>query len=195
MLEREVIDDGWQVRLPVTGAALKFRLIPAAFLSVWLCGWGVGEFVVGGKLLGSLQAIAPSGSWIASLPAASGGGAPATAFVLGFLTLWLAMWTAGGVVAMASVLGLVLGTPVVRVSATTLEFAVQLGSFCRGRSIPLAGITGIAQGPLGTLAVSGAHGQLSVGPFADDSDRSQLTEWLTEARRQAGASDEVAKAA
>lgn len=200
MLERESLDDGWQVRLPVTGAALKVRLIPAVFLGVWLCGWGVGEMLVGGKLIASLRTIAPPGSWLevwdaGGAAARSATGSPVPLPVLGFLALWLSLWTAGGVIALASLVGLVFGSPVVRWNASTLEFLVQVGPFARGRSVALSGIDRVAQGPFGTLSVSGAHGQLSLGPFADDSDRSQMSAWITEARRQAGASDGIARAA
>ena len=195
MLERESFDDGWQVRLPVTGAALKVRLIPASMLCVWLFGWGYGELFAGSKLLAALRAFAPPGSWLEQLVPAAASAPQATMFALGFLTLWLAFWTAGGMLALASVVGLVFGTPVVRWNGATLEFAVQVGPLCRGRSIPLAGINRVAQGPLGTLAVSGAHGQMSLGPFADDADRSQMSAWITEARQQAGGSEAVAKAA
>ena len=195
MLERESFDDGWQVRLPVTGAALRVRFIPAAFLCVWLCGWGFGEYLAGSRLLESLRAIAPPGSWRDQLPHAAGNAPPATLAVLGFLTVWLSVWTAGGMIALASVVGLVFGSPVVRWNASTLEFTVQVGPLCRGRSVALAGINRVAQGPFGTLSVSGAHGQLSLGPFADDSDRSQMSAWITEARQQAGGNEAIAKAA
>ena len=119
MLEREPDAAGWRVTFRARGLA---RYLPAAFLSVWLCGWVVGEYFALGLLAGALRhwlgASLPLG-WLpemhGTLP--SGG---VQVFFGAFLLLWLSLWTFGGLGALAQLMLLLFGHEVVRVDGDML---------------------------------------------------------------------------
>lgn len=112
ILAREPWQSGWQVRLRSRGL---LRLFPAAFLTVWLCGWAVGEAFVGHLLyvmLGGMFGLEPG----APPPVFNGSPAtgPAMWAVIGFAVFWLSFWTLGGVLAMRELAQIVFGSEVVR---------------------------------------------------------------------------------
>lgn len=82
------------------------RAIPAAFLALWLCGWAAGEAFAAGALLYTVGSLlwpgleAPFGLRLAAGPPVLTWGA------IGFLGLWLALWTLGGIAAAGSLLEL-----------------------------------------------------------------------------------------
>ena len=185
MLEREPHEDGWQVRIPMTGVAQIVRLLPAAFLALWLCGWATGEYFVGGMLVAGLRDLLAPGMRIDWLPHVRAASMPA--FALVFLGVWVAFWTAGGVFAIGSLVGLLFGVPIVRWNARHVDFVVEVGPFSRRRRVLLADIRGITPGPLGSLMIAGSHRRTPLGPFTDPSDIQQMAAWLEEARTQGAA--------
>jgi hypothetical protein len=79
------------------------RFAPAAFLAFWLCGWAVGEAFAGGALVMALLQIFAPGTAIpfGIQPPAPG---PGLGFMIGFLALWLTLWTFGGIAAFGALL-------------------------------------------------------------------------------------------
>lgn len=79
------------------------RFFAAAFLSVWLCGWAAGEacvlYILATGLMALLSGAPPPGRQqpLEIAPAIAGGG---------FLLVWLAFWTIGGIVAIRELLRL-----------------------------------------------------------------------------------------
>lgn len=132
-LDREPWEGGWQVRRRASG---WLRFIPAAFLTFWLCGWLVGEVFAGGMLF-SMAAAAfglelPVGTGsMRGLPAA----APGAFAVAAFLSVWLAFWTFGGLMAMRELLHLVWGRETVRWDSERIETVRSVGPFERVKRV------------------------------------------------------------
>ena len=127
-VEVRSLPDGEEIVLRPTGV---LRLLPAAFLAFWLCGWAVGEVVVLVLLLGPAAApfleaareVLPFG--VGRIPFPSG-------FLplpfLAFLALWLAFWTWGGIGAGWELLRLLFGSD---------RYVLRPGSFtCRRAAGP-----------------------------------------------------------
>lgn len=120
-----LLPDGEEVVLRATG---WIRLLPAAFLLFWLCGWAVGEVVVVFILLGplsdplvtALREVLP-GSW--PRPRRFAGSTPWP--VLAFLAIWLVFWTWGGLTAVWQLLRLLAGSD---------RFVIRPGGFSLRRS-------------------------------------------------------------
>ena len=195
MIERENTGDGWQVRLVPTSGQRLVRMLPAAFLCVWLCGWAMGEYFAGGALLSLLaerwapglaaglqtRFHAPSGDM--ALP------------VIGFLALWVTVWTIGGLAAFGQLVSLLIGVPVLRWSAAGVVLDMQVGPFVTHRRLTwdkaelmLGGgaAAGAAQVPTSPQAARVARTVRSlVGIGLEDADRETLLGWLREARAAA----------
>lgn len=127
-----------------TRAVGWLRFIPAAFLSVWLVGWGMGEYFAFNMLLslardsqlgrGGIPRLVlhdPS-TWLALLP-------------LGFIAFWLVGWTAGGFFALFQTLHYMIGWDRVRVTPMGLELTRGLGSVTFRRTIPREQISSLLQ--------------------------------------------------
>lgn len=190
MLERESVEGGWQVRVPTDGpAALIARLVPAAFLSFWLCGWAAGEWFAGGTLIkGLVPLIAPHASlgWLPhsrpDLPSST----PVP--VLLFLGVWVTMWTFGGVMAMSFLALLLFGTPYVRWDSEQVEFAAKVGPFAKRQKLAWSEIAEVQDAPMGMLVLRASpRRRIMIGPIGDAADREQLRAWLAEARSGSGA--------
>lgn len=95
------------------------RLLPAAFLAFWLCGWALGEFAVLGILIGGAAGLMKGG-----LPP----GAMA-AFLFLFLGLWLSLWTLGGWAAGGELLRLLFGRDALVVRPGSLRVTRSWGLF------------------------------------------------------------------
>jgi hypothetical protein len=140
------------------------RLVPVAFLSVWLAGWCLGEVfavrmlldLVGDGLLGKggfprLVLHDPS-TWVVFLP-------------LGFIAFWLVGWTAGGLFAILQAAYFAAGWDHVRVTPSGLEIARGVGPFSLRRTIPKERVTGLLLrqgGKIYAVADSRKHPVLSL---------------------------------
>lgn len=142
-----------------TEAGLEFRLRPRgpgrffsiAFLTVWLCGWAVGESFALWFLLRGAVAVAtgqPSEVGREALPwgPALIGGV--------FLLLWLTLWTLGGILALRELLRALAGEDRVIVGGGELIHEGRLGPFRSRRVIAGTDITGVR--------ISGRRGALVV---------------------------------
>src|SRR5215471_9190155 len=141
MLTPEPSDSGTQVTLRASGV---LRFLPAAFLSAWLCGWVVGEWFA----LRLLATVLRKGlgtdvlaSWFPDvggrLP--SGPGLPVFA---GFILLWLALWTFGGMAALQQVFALLFGCERVRWGGDAVEIERSALWFVTVTRLPARDITG-----------------------------------------------------
>ncbi len=120
MLDREPNGSGWQVTLRAQGV---LRFLPAAFLCVWLCGWAMGEYFALTILGSALQSAFGPGFLAGWLPTMHGAPPPREALPLffAFVSVWLTLWTFGGLTALSTLLNLLFGREVVRWSADGLE--------------------------------------------------------------------------
>jgi hypothetical protein len=108
-----------------------FRYFEAAFLGVWLTGWLIGETLAIGalaSLLLSFSGFFSDSRWMEFGRSAAQAGA---AFVLVFLTVWLACWTVGGVLAWRKLLRDLSGADCIRLAAPGLELTRRAGPFAR----------------------------------------------------------------
>jgi hypothetical protein len=191
MLERESWNDGWQVRVSVAGRLQAVRVVPAAFLSMWLGGWVVGERFAGELLLAGLRDRFAPGQFLQSLPQPHSS-MPVPA--LAFLGVWLAFWTMGGVFAISTLVAVLFGSPVARWNDHELELAIDVGPFSRSRRVELAKLGEMKPGPLNTLVDATGRTGMVIGPFADASEVAQMREWLLEAQHAGVAEPEPIRA-
>jgi hypothetical protein len=90
--------EGWEVRLKPQGFG---RFLSAGFLAFWLCGWAIGEgfalwfLIKGGQAVLTGTSPEPGKAPLEVGPALAMGG---------FLLVWLAFWTLGGVAAFGALL-------------------------------------------------------------------------------------------
>ena len=105
------------------------------FLSFWLCGWAAGEgFVLVALARGVTQALGqgPGGE-----KATSVGG-------MGFMLLWLCIWTVGGVLALACWIYLLAGAEVIEVDSQGLTRRFRPLAFPRPRRYLAARISNLS---------------------------------------------------
>ena len=194
MVERESIGDSWQVRLTPTSGQRTLRIAAAAFLSVWLCGWAMGEYFAGGELLGLLaHRYAPGAdlSWLPHARAATSGNATVAMIFLG---LWVTAWTIGGCAAIAALVSVLFGVPVLRWNASSVEVGIEVGPFSRRQRLTwdqaeaLVNPTPHAQSP------RAAGGRAFTIELVDPADREAILGWLRESRESGGSTTDQARA-
>ena len=121
---------GLEVRLHSIG---KARFFSAAFLGVWLAGWAAGEavvlwlLVVGGWSLLTGRPPEPGRAPLEIGPGVAIGA---------FLTLWLALWTFGGIAALYEFLRLLWSADRLAISSGGLEVARKIGFITRRMLYP-----------------------------------------------------------
>jgi hypothetical protein len=156
------------------------RFISAAFLSVWLVGWIVGEVFA----IGMLASIASSltGVFSERLPAwsadmvASGG----IAFALLFLLFWLTFWTIGGIVAITHVARSLVGEDVIGLTESGFEIVRRAGPFARRFAFDRTSIRRLRlRSHDKAVVVDTPKGPRVITTFGMPSDRDALVEWLT----------------
>jgi hypothetical protein len=127
------------------------RWVAAGFLTIWLCGWALGELFAGAALLALLaQGLGLDADAIPGFKfdgGASGGAIPIGAF----LVVWLSFWTLGGVMAMRQWLLSVWSRERISVANGTLRIERHFGPWRTQRSVELH-----ALGPLQIAHRSGA---------------------------------------
>lgn len=123
------------------------RFVPAAFFSVWLVGWCMGEYFALNMLLGLARdselgrglprlVLHDPSTWFALLP-------------MGFIAFWIVAWTAGGLLALFQTLHYVIGWDLARVTPAGLELTRGIGPITFRRTIPRQQITSLFQRPGG----------------------------------------------
>ncbi len=137
------LPDGEEIVLRATGWV---RLLPAAFLLFWLCGWAVGELLVLLILLGpladplvaTLREVMP-GSW--PRPPRFAGSTPWP--VLAFLAVWLVFWTWGGLTAIGQLLRLLAGSDRFITRPGGFSLRPGAGPFGRTRDFPASEVSAV----------------------------------------------------
>src|SRR5215471_10799082 len=120
MLTPEPGDSGTQVALRASGI---LRFLPATFLTVWLCGWAVGEWFglrLFASMVRTLLGWSVLGPWLPPLSGRMPSGVALPFFIV-FVTLWLTLWTVGGIGAFLQIMTLLFGRDVVRWGPDGLE--------------------------------------------------------------------------
>lgn len=154
----EYTNEGWEARLRPHGVG---RFFPAAFLSVWLCGWLAGEgFALTILAMGVRSLLTGEPPRPGQAPLQVG---PALA-VGAFILVWLTIWTFGGVMAMRELLRLVWAEDRVIARGDGISVLRRLGPFRSRRDIPRHGLRWIdtavhnaalvAETPVKTIEIS-----------------------------------------
>ncbi len=125
------------------------RLANASFLIFWLCGWVVGE-VLALLILGhALVALITGRPFMGSEPPPQIG---FILFMMGFLLVWLAIWTAGGVLSIRELLRLLWAEDRIQLDIEFLWLTHRLGPFAKTRRLPRGDIRRVFIQPAGTGA-------------------------------------------
>ena len=182
---------------PISGSAVSLRpsgisrYFAAAFLSLWLVGWVIGEtFALGmlGMLLGSLSgAISEqhlplsAGEWLSS---------GAAGFVILFLLVWVTFWTVGGIAAITQLLRTLAGADDISVHAGGIELVRRGGPFHRVRTFDRRSIRRVRMRHRdAALVADTASGTQVLTEFGTREERQAIHEWL---RRQLGLDGQTA---
>lgn len=174
---------------PISGSSASLRAsgfvryIGAAFLSLWLVGWVIGEVFAVGFLLMLIRSIVgsaagaprpvPGGEWIV-------GGA--AAFVLLFILFWLTLWTFGGFAAINELLRSLAGEDLIAVQPAGVELTRRAGPFRRVRIFNRAVIRRVRlRRHDKAVVIDTGSGTEVITKFGTPDERKTITDWL---RRQ-----------
>jgi hypothetical protein len=113
------------------------RFFTAAFLSVWLYGWAVGEVFVLTVLVRGARALLVAAQ---EPPAPPQGGALAMGV---FLLVWLTFWTIGGLSALRELLRCIAAEDRLELASGDLLLLRRMGPFQRQRRLPISAIRGL----------------------------------------------------
>ena len=108
------------------------RYFNAAFLSLWLAGWIVGEVVALWMMGAILVSISGVGSARIQTDANNLATSGAIGFVILFLLLWLTLWTIGGIAAATTLLRSLAGEDSITLQGSRLELFVERDPFVGG---------------------------------------------------------------
>jgi hypothetical protein len=168
------------------------RYVNAAFLSVWLVGWSVGE-VVAITMLGAIFSSV-AGAFSEHLPAwsaelvTSGG----SAFLLLFLLVWLTFWTIGGIAALTHLMRSLAGEDVIGLTDSGFELVHRAGPFRRRYAFGRSAIRRLRIRPHDKAVVADtAKGTRVITTFGLPAERVEVADWLS---RHLGLSDADAEA-
>jgi class 3 adenylate cyclase len=155
------------------------RFVHAAFLSVWLAGWVVGEtFALGmlAAILGWMTGLLsePRPAWVLDLVAGSG-----AAFAFLFLVLWLTLWTVGGIAALTQLTRSLVGVDHVGLTDNGFEVVRRAGPLRRRYAFDRSHVRRLRLRPRDhAVVVDTTAGTRVVTTFGLPSDRDQLAERL-----------------
>ncbi len=177
----EVRDEGGTVPVLVLRPRGVVRFFIAGFLLLWLCGWAAGEgfalWFVGAAIKGLLR----SGDATRALPNPGGFSAAGLLAILAFISLWLALWTFGGIAALIELLRLLWGNDRLQFAPDRWSWTRGIGPFGVERSVDPRTLTGV---PLrrkgGTLCFERGAKRWTVTNGGTDADRAWIVEhfWL-----------------
>ena len=153
------------VTLRATGVG---RYFTAGFLGLWLCGWLAGE-CLGLWFLGNSLVALMSGDALGSGPIHI---APGAALAIGgFLLLWLAVWTLGGIAAMMEFFRLLCGVDQISAEGGGLTLVQRHGPFRRKREFPRDAVRRFVITGRGALAVETQTGTVELSRLGTSEER------------------------
>jgi hypothetical protein len=157
--------EGWEVRLRPRGAGRAFS---ALFLSVWLCGWAVGETLALWILVrGAIATFAT--------PSAAAHGSPPAAGAGVFLIVWVTFWTIGGIAAMRQLMRLVWAADRLRVAAGRLSLTRSLGPFRSTRTFGRESIRRVVLAKDGSsLSIDTTSGSVQLSRLGTPEEREEV---------------------
>jgi hypothetical protein len=165
-----------RIRLRPRGGS---RLFTAAFLSVWLCGWAVGEVIVLTVLVRGARALLVAAQ---ETPAPPQGGALAMGV---FLLVWLTFWTIGGLSALREVLRCIAAEDRLELGSGDLLLLRRMGPFQRQRRLPRSAIRNLRiaehSGRGGALVADLDDRTLSLSDLGTVEERREAARQLQEA--------------
>jgi hypothetical protein len=165
--------DVWEASVRSRGIA---RYVTAVFLSVWLAGWTAGEWFAGRMLLGFLAKMWNPERVTLSLP--STGQLPVLV-VIGFLFIWLFIWTLGGVAAFWVLLRAIAGRDVIRVGHQLVTVTSHAGPFRRTHSCAVQDLVRIdVRKRRRDVRLETVRDTLAVTDLGSDEDRHSLVKAL-----------------
>jgi len=152
------------------------RFFGAAFLAFWLCGWAAGEAFALYVLVNGLRALLTG-----SPP--TGGDEPknigAAVAVGGFLLIWLAFWTIGGLAAIRELLRSLWAEDCLSVQPDGLLVTSRLGPFVTRRHLPRSEIRRIyAQRPTTALMAQVGSNTVTLSDLGTPAERDAGADWL-----------------
>lgn len=147
------------------------RFLPASFLAFWLCGWAAGEVFAGGALFyGLVQVFAPGTPLPFGFKGPEAGSAGGW-FAIGFLAVWLTMWTIGGIGALIAMLELITLQERILFGSGGLRVERRIGGWLRAHEWPADAIEGVTLcrrgGALEVKAGGKSHRVLALGTPAE----------------------------
>jgi hypothetical protein len=155
------------------------RYFSAAFLSVWLVGWVIGEAVALIALAAILSSM--SGLFSRQLPAGladlvSDGG---SGFVIIFLLIWLTFWTVGGIGAATHLLRSLFGEDLFVLSGSELEVVRRAGPFRRRYPFERSAIRRLRIRPRDKALVADTdRGTQVLSALGSPQEREGVRDWL-----------------
>lgn len=159
----------------VTSARGLARLLPAAFLAFWLCGWFAGEVFALGGVLNALAALFDFDlpSWVPAVRV----GANAALPVLAFLVVWLSLWTFGGIAAMSALALLLWGREEVSWGADGMSFVQSAAPFRFAKTVTWPDVWRIEKTHTGVV-VTTRRGRHTLGTASSEAERDAIAEQL-----------------
>ncbi|MCS5698172.1 hypothetical protein NZK32_03845 [Cyanobium sp. FGCU-52] len=164
------------------------RFFTAAFLSVWLCGWAMGEVFALMLLVRGARALLVAGPATPAMPP------PAAAVPMGlFLLVWLSFWTIGGLSALRQLLGCFAAEDRLELDSGDLLWQRWMGPFRRRRRLPLSAIHGVRvaerSGRCGPLVADLARRTLTLSELGTAEERREAARQLQEALGRSATED------
>jgi hypothetical protein len=166
------------------------RFFAAAFLSVWLVGWAVGEVFALTLLVQGVRGLLIGGTGTLATPP------PAAAVPIGlFLLFWLTFWTIGGLSALRLLLHSLAAEDRLELGSGVLLWQRRLGPFRRQRRLPLSAIRAlrIAQhsGRSGALVADLNDRTLTLSELGTAEERREAARQLQEALGRSAAAGQT----
>jgi hypothetical protein len=168
----ERTSDGYLIRLKPHGIG---RFFGAAFLTVWICGWAVGEAFA--LWLLSTGAMALMGVEMPAGPKVSLPAGPAVAMGA-FLLFWLAIWTLGGVMAIREWLRLMWAEDRILVHGSGVRVTWCCGPFRRTKEYPRHTIRGVLLARHAALTLETEKERVELSPLGTLREREEAMTWL-----------------
>lgn len=178
---------GLTIRVKPDGMA---RFAPAAFITVWLCCWALGEVKVLG-LLGNGAIALLTGHELNGNPSRLQA-APALG-VGAFLLVWVTFWTIGGIAAMAELLRLVSSEETLSLDGDTIVIARRRGPFTWFQRLPRNAVRRVRVAPRRRMLVLETDRKsIEFAPVQSPADESQALDALRSALQLAAPDGSVA---